>query len=325
MDGFDRIYDLHRLLKGRKTAISTQDICQKMECSRATFNRIKKHMVDFLGAPIEYDRQLKGYRYVEDLDGSFELPGLWFSQQELFALLLVRDLLESLGVGLLKQDIAPVERRINAMLANSGIKQPNFAQHFRLLGVATRKVESQIFTTVTDAIIQQHCLLIQYSKLDSGQPSERIISPQRLINYRNNWYLDAWCHRQADYRTFALEGVVKADASEVDFHAVAEATLDEYYQASYGIFAGQSIELATVEFAPQVANRIAREQWHPQQQGTWLDDGSYRLCLPINADQPQEFIMDVVKYFHCAKVIAPNWLQARVVSMLKETLAVYGD
>ena len=23
---------------------------------------------------------------------------------------------------------------------------------------------------------------------------QRVVSPQRLVHYRDNWYLDAWCH-----------------------------------------------------------------------------------------------------------------------------------
>lgn len=323
MDGFDRIYDLHRILKGRKTAISTEDICAKMECSRATFNRVKKHMVDFLGAPIEYDRGLRGYRYAAEDHNNFELPGLWFSQQELFALLLVRDLVHSLGVGILKNEVAPVEKRINVLLANAGIDQPDFKQHFRLLGVATRKVEKDIFTAVTDAIVRQESLFIVYEKLNLSQVSKRDISPQRLINYRNNWYLDAWCHKQQDYRTFALEGIMEVKASKLGYVAVNADKLDQYYQASYGIYAGNTIEQATICFAPSVARRVSKEEWHPQQITQWNDDGSYSLSLPFNASQPQELIMDVIKYFDQAQIIEPAWLRERAKETLHKAWSQY--
>jgi proteasome accessory factor C len=63
MDGFDRIYDLHKILSGRKTPIPLAEILSQMECSRATFNRVKRHMTDYLGAPIAYNRDLGGYYY----------------------------------------------------------------------------------------------------------------------------------------------------------------------------------------------------------------------------------------------------------------------
>lgn len=323
MDGFDRIYDLHRILKNRKTPLSTQDICRQMECSRATFNRVKRHMVDFLGAPIEYDRNLKGYRYAEEDSGHFELPGLWFNQQELHALLLVRELVHSLGVGVLKNDIIPIEKRLNSILANSGLDTPNFAQHFRLLGMHTRNVDTSLFSQITDAIVKAQALHIHYEKIESQEASEREISPQRLINYRNNWYLDAWCHKQKDYRTFAVEGIRSITPSKSSYNAIDSDTLDKYYQASYGIYAGSNIEQAHIRFFPRVAKRVARELWHPEQKGEWHDDGSYDLTLPFNADHPQELLMDVVKYFGDAKVISPAWLQDHLQELLHKTVEAY--
>ncbi|VUD40405.1 hypothetical protein TDB9533_00192 [Thalassocella blandensis] len=323
MDGFDRIYDLHRILKNRKTPLSTQDICRQMECSRATFNRVKRHMVDFLGAPIEYDRNFKGYRYAYEDSEHFELPGLWFNQQELHALLLVRELIHSLGVGVLKNDIIPIEKRLDSILANSGLNAPNFTQHFRLLGMHMRNVEPNIFSQITDAIVKSQSLLMHYEKLDSQEPSEREISPQRLINYRNNWYLDAWCHKQQHYRTFALEGIRTITPSSSPYHVIDSITLDNYFQASYGIYAGSNIEQACIRFSPAVAKRVSREAWHPEQEGEFNDDGSYELTLPFNADHPDELLMDVVKYFGNAKVIAPSWLQEHLQKLLKTTTDVY--
>jgi predicted DNA-binding transcriptional regulator YafY len=36
------------------------------------------------------------------------------------------------------------------------------------------------------------------------------VSPQRLVHYRNTWYLDAWCHRVDALRRFALDAIEEA-------------------------------------------------------------------------------------------------------------------
>lgn len=63
MEGFDRIYQLHSVLSSRRKPISLQTLLERLECSEATFKRVKRHMVEYLGAPIEYDRKSKGYYY----------------------------------------------------------------------------------------------------------------------------------------------------------------------------------------------------------------------------------------------------------------------
>ena len=38
-------------------------------------------------------------------------------------------------------------------------------------------------------------------------PTEREVSPQRLVHYRDNWYLDAWCHLREDVRSFSIDAI----------------------------------------------------------------------------------------------------------------------
>jgi proteasome accessory factor C len=74
---FDRIYDLHRLLAGRRTPIALSDLMERLNCSRSTALRLVSLLKDQLGAPIDFDRDLGGYRYQPGPDGrAYELAGL---------------------------------------------------------------------------------------------------------------------------------------------------------------------------------------------------------------------------------------------------------
>ena len=56
--------------------------------SLATFKRDLEYMRERFNAPIEYDREAKGYRLGEQGAGPrYELPGLWFNAAEVLALL----------------------------------------------------------------------------------------------------------------------------------------------------------------------------------------------------------------------------------------------
>ncbi len=102
MDRFNRVYKLHGLLKQRRTAIAKSEIKDQFECSDATVERVIKEMRDYLGAPIDYSRQAGGYQYS---DNAYELPGLWFSAEELHGLLICQMLLQNISPGLLKEEI----------------------------------------------------------------------------------------------------------------------------------------------------------------------------------------------------------------------------
>ena len=88
MDLFERIYTLHSTLKKRRAAIPRKALAEALECSLPTLDRILKKMKVRFGAPIEFDRTAGGYRYARTPEGdSYELPGLWFTSEELQALL----------------------------------------------------------------------------------------------------------------------------------------------------------------------------------------------------------------------------------------------
>jgi len=63
MERFERIYQLHQLLSGRRTPIANRELRERLECSEITVKRLIDVMRAHFAAPIMYDRQSKGYRY----------------------------------------------------------------------------------------------------------------------------------------------------------------------------------------------------------------------------------------------------------------------
>ena len=61
MDKFDRIFQLHTILSGRRTPIPLEDLTARMECSKPTLHRTIAMMRTYLNAPIQ--STMEGYRY----------------------------------------------------------------------------------------------------------------------------------------------------------------------------------------------------------------------------------------------------------------------
>src|SRR5215831_9879351 len=75
----------------------------------------------------------------------------------------------------------------------------------KLISTARRRVPSRHFELLGSALVQRKRVWLRYFKRSDRSTSEREVSPQRLVNYRNTWYLDAWCHASESMRRFALE------------------------------------------------------------------------------------------------------------------------
>lgn len=320
MDRFDRIYDLHKLLSSSRYPVSREKIEQELECSRATAKRIIDNMRLYLDAPIKYDRSLNGYYYDRKQESLYELPGLWFNASELHALLSVQQLLSSVQPGLFDKQLEPLKHRIDKLLAVHQDSGDNLNQRVKILQIASR-ISSEFFQQVAGASVQRKQLDIDYYNRSRNETNQRVVSPQRLVHYRDNWYLDAWCHSRKALRTFALDAIQKARILNQAAKEIADSKLDNYYGSAYGIFSGAVKDTATLVFSEKMSRWVSKEQWHPDQQGEFIENGKYQLQLPYN--NPTELIMDILRYGPEVEVKHPGKLRSAVIKQLEQALTQY--
>lgn len=314
MDRLHKIYQLHVLLRGRYTVLPLGTIMQSLECSRATASRVIREMRDYLQAPLEYDRDHHGYRYSDE---RFELPGLWFSAKEICGLLTVQKMLAELGSGLLDSQLSPLRQRIEKLLKSEHLGSGEI-HRIRILPLAARIADAQLFQTVAESLLQRRQLHLHYRSRGDGAETNRTVSPQRLAHYRDNWYLDAWCHQRNQLRTFAVDGICEARVLDTHANNIPEDQLNAHFASGYGIFAGAAKHIAILRFTPQRARWIADERWHPQQQAYWLENGEYELHIPY-AD-PRELVMDILRHVPEVDVVAPEALRREISARLKAAL-----
>ena len=320
MSKLDEIYRLHRLLDGRRTGLPRAALIAEHGFSRSTLTRLIADLRDKLGAPIVCDPDRGGYRY-DTADGRHALPGLWFSPAELLALVTLKHLLANLEPGLLDDHLRPLQARIDQLMESNHLGAGEAAQRIRPLSIASRRKNPRHFQAVAHAVLQRHRLKIDYYNRERDEISHREISPQRLAHYRDNWYLDAWCHGKKGLRIFAVECIRAVEPLAKPAKTVAESTLNRELASSYGIFAGQPHATAVLQFTAKRARWVAEEIWHPQQQSRWLEDGRYELRLPYSDDR--ELLMDILKYGAEVEVVAPNALREAVKKQLDVAAGQY--
>lgn len=110
---------------------------------------------------------------------------------------------------------------------------------------------------------------IRYHARAGNQITLREISPQRLIHYRDNWYLYALCHMRDGLRGFSLDGIRAITTVNKKATGVPIKSRDQFLTSSDGIFAGESKHVAKLKFTPERARWVAAELWHPDQRGSF--------------------------------------------------------
>jgi len=329
MDRTERFYKIELLLRSRG-CVSFAALQAELDVSPATLKRDLQYLRDRMSAPIVYDAYENGYRFgAEPARGAaaavrHELPGLWFSEPEIHALLSMHQLLAGLDEdGVLARHLQPLMDKLQGMLGADESTARELVRRVKVIGTARRRSPSRWFELIGGALMARRRLWMRYYKRSDRSQSERELSPQRLVNYRGTWYLDAWCHASDGLRRFALDAVRDARALDAKARSVPVRELETALDAGYGIYGGgdRRVRWATLVFDADAAQWVAAEEWHPQQKGRWLDDDRYELQVPYS--DPTELVMDVLRHGDSVVVEGDKALAATLARKLRSAAARY--
>ena len=318
MNPTERFYKIQRLLSEHRH-VPVSRFLRELEVSPATFKRDIEYLRSRLDTPIVWDREHNGYCLASS--AKHELPGLWFNPSEIHALLTMEQLLEGIDPGILGPRLNPLRQRLRELLGSGDHSVEEVRRRIKVLAMARRPLAAEGFELAATALLRRKRLFMRYRSRASAEDTEREVSPQRLVHYRENWYLDAWCHLRGGLRSFSMDCVQDAQLREGEALEIPDAELDEVLGNGYGIFSGRDVQWAKLRFAPTAARWVASETWHPRQRSEFAGNGSYVLEVPYSDDR--ELLQDILKYGADVEVLEPASLRQRVQEAIFAAMRVY--
>jgi predicted DNA-binding transcriptional regulator YafY len=211
--------------------------------------------------------------------------------------------------------------RINSILIGKESSSDELIKRIKLLGIGKRKASFKCFSTVGDALLKRKQLRINFYSKFRDEVSEREISPQRLIHYRENWYLDAYCHSSNKIKTFGLDGIRSVTQLNDSCIEVSDKKMDAELVKGYGIFSGEATKTAKLKFTPERARWVSSEIWHPEQKTSYDKSGNYYLEFEYSQDP--ELIMDILRHGPEVEVLEPTELRKKIINQIQQINAVY--
>jgi len=322
MNSTERLYRINDLIQQRGV-VSVTELQRELVISLATLKRDLAFMRERFNAPIVFDRDAGGYRFDKPGIGPrFQLPGLWFSAEEILALMSMHQMLDSLDPGaLLGRRLKPLLARLEKALATDAAPAQEVIRRVKIVPSQRRRVVIQWFELVARALMSRRRIRIDYFTRYRNERSTRDVSPQRLVHYRNNWYLDAWCHRSDSIRMFALDSIENAVLTDARAKDVSLKQVDQDTKRGYGIYRGKDLQWATLVFSQEAARWVRSEVWHEAQRTRELSDGRFELKVPYS--QATEIEMDILRHGENVEVIAPAELRKRVAARLAAARKMY--
>jgi len=313
LDRTERFYRIQQLLEQR-LSVSSDALKGELQISRATLHRDIEYLRDRLGMPIVWDAGVRAYklRRSNGRDQRFHLPGLWLNSAEISGLVALGELIEQVDPsGVIGTHVKPLRDRLAAILASLGVRPGEFGRRIRLLSLGNRAGAQGHFPTVAHATLARRRIVLDYCTRGRDERLRREVSPQRIVHYRQNWYLDTWCHLRDGLRSFALDAMLGVEATDTAAIEVPDAELDAFFSEGYGMFSGvHPVQWAVLRFSPARARWVANECWHLQQRGEFTSLGEYLLHVPYTMDE--ELVGDILRHGTEVEVMSPPALRARV-------------
>lgn len=319
MDKMERFRELQRLLEARRSPMPLKEIAERLECDPSTIKRLVAEFREKYDAPVASSRD--GYSWRPRPDQRFELPGTWLGQRELLALMVIDNALAGFTSRVMESEFRTLRNRVRQMMKQGSVQGEDFIRRLRVVSSRQRATPLPFFPQLVEALHNRQQLQFDYFTRTRNSSETRTVSPQRLVLYRDNWYLDAWCHTRNALRTFSLDCIDHVHRLQAGAKHIADADLDQHYAHSYGIFSGAPVAVAEIEFNAEAARWARNERWHPEQQQQELPDG--RLLLKVPYSNPTELIRDVLSYGAGATVRAPEALRAALREQLQQALQAY--
>jgi predicted DNA-binding transcriptional regulator YafY len=207
------------------------------------------------------------------------------------------------------------------LLASEGLDSASLTKRVRAVHAGKRRLELKCFQSLAQATLERKKVNIHHYNRQRGETTERDISPQQLVHYRDNWYVDAWCHLRNKLLNFSVDAITNCDILEEVAKEVSQKDIKVIMQSGYGIFGGEANHWAKLKFNAVRARWVQAEEWHPEQKSTVNKDGTYTLEFPYSDER--ELLGDILRFGADVEVLAPKTLRTSLLNAASETIKLY--
>ncbi len=271
MSQTERILFIDRHLR-RNTTITVEQTAEHFEVSSRQIKRDIEYMRDRFNAPIIYDAKNKTYKYEKSFNKlEFLDQKIIFSYVAMKSLTETSNYIPVYSEELLQNLKNEVPKDYLAVCDNISYQMPQ-----------VDNIKSDYFIDICDSIREKKCLEIDY--IDSkGNKSNRIIEPEKIINYSGSWYIVSFDQTVKYFRIFNIARITNIKITKQQFIKKTpeyQNMLDEYLSSSFGIFKGKKKYTAKIRFTGRASVVIKSQSWHPKQKLITKEEYT-ELTLPI--------------------------------------------
>jgi predicted DNA-binding transcriptional regulator YafY len=269
-------------------------------------------------APIKYDKIRNGY-YYEDPD--YSIDNLPLKQDEIEALAFASTLLNQFrNTPLFSQFSGAVQKivdAVNIQKSNIHFTHYDFIDFERVPFVKG----SEFLQLVIEAIRNKIPLILHYKSFDHDVPTDHVIHPYLLKEYRNRWYIIGLHEKYQEIRTFGLDRIISLETSHVPFKDKNFNALD-YFKHTIGVISPQG-KPPEIRFAvkKRQAQYLVTQPLHESQE--IIEENDDELIFRLKVHPTYELMTIFMGYGGDLRIIEPEDIKKDFIKALRKTLEQY--
>jgi predicted DNA-binding transcriptional regulator YafY len=299
---------------------NARKLAEEFELSEKQAQREIEFIRDRLGAPLFYDSARKGYEYEDD---TYELPPVWYKEDELLALCLALRLASTLPDHQFKDSLHDLLKKfLTYRFLDSPPSLEELKEKVSVKNVEYYKVDETVFHRVVDSIFRNESLRISYHTPHKDETTERVIQPLHLLCYMGSWHLIAFCTLKRELRNFALSRIRTIESvPEVVKLPKRLVSVKDYINKNFGLMSGgESIEVC-LKFSPEVSQWVSEQIWFSSQEVSRNEDGS--ICMKFPVADFREVRREILKYGASVEVLSPDELREEIKDEIERMTRIY--
>jgi predicted DNA-binding transcriptional regulator YafY len=293
----------------RREHFTKEDIMEEYGISERSFHRYRKILVDE-GYPIECDKKSRTYRFPPE----YSLSKARATRETRLVLALTKIHLGTVDPEL-KEKFEEIEGKTFS-------KKTDIPSHIVIKPECLNEQVRGYFEEIQKSLDELRRIKITYKTLYSEEVSTRKVDPYYLFYERldGTWNLRGFCHLREEFRTFALDRILKLELLDEYFLPMRIDKDEEIYGAFGSYVDGDPVEVV-LRFSPEIRSYVLRKRWHESQEHKELEDGSVAVSFEVNGiDGIRPWIYRWIPY---VEVVKPGELRNEMKKELTRALEMF--
>jgi predicted DNA-binding transcriptional regulator YafY len=300
---------------------SITSLARKVEVTTRTIERDIEYLRDIYQAPIEYDRQRRGYYYAEP---NFFIKSVVLTEGELFSIVLFDRLLEQYDNTPLAENLRRIfDKIVRSMPDKVTVETSVFGSQVSIISEHQGQIDAEVFECIFAALKTRQTVGFDYRPLQKTTYMRRTVDPYHAICQRGNWYFIGHCHDKNEPRMFSFSRAKKAVLTGKHFVPPADFKAEEYFDKEMGVFASSRTPyMVELLIDNEIGTFALERQWHNSQTVEQREDGS--VYVKFTTTQMPEVLRWVLGQGHTVKALGPAELVEQVKGEVEKVRGMYG-